>query len=139
MKIIWYMVSWNIRRNRQKLLTFCANFLPFQPFDKLENQNFNIERNIWKYIILHIYTINENHMMYGSWDMECDRHFFVILDHFFPFYPPMDLENPYFQKNRKKYLKIYIYKKKLYGPFLWMGFNCLKATATSRRQFTFYH
>ena len=30
-------------------------------------------------------------------------------------------------------------KKKLYGPFLWMGFNCLKATATSRRQFIFYH
>ena len=30
-------------------------------------------------------------------------------------------------------------KTKLYGPFLWMGFNCLKATATSRRQFTFYH
>ena len=28
--------------------------------------------------------------------------------------------------------------KKLYGPFLWMRFNCLKATATSRRQFTFY-
>ena len=30
-------------------------------------------------------------------------------------------------------------KKKLYGPFLWMGFNCLNARATSRRQFTFYH
>ena len=30
------------------------------------------------------------------------------------------------------------FKKKLYGPFLWMGFNCLKARATSRRQFTFY-
>ena len=29
--------------------------------------------------------------------------------------------------------------KKLYSPFLWMGFNCLKARATSRRQFTFYH
>ena len=29
-------------------------------------------------------------------------------------------------------------KKKLYDPFLWIGFNCLKATATSRRQFTFY-
>ena len=28
-----------------------------------------------------------------------------------------------------------IKKKQLYGPFLWMGFNCLKATATSRRQF----
>ena len=29
-------------------------------------------------------------------------------------------------------------KKKLYGPFLWMGFNCLKARATSRRQFMIY-
>ena len=23
------------------------------------------------------------------------------------------------------------FKKKLYGPFLWMGFNCLKARATN--------
>ena len=30
-------------------------------------------------------------------------------------------------------------KKKLYGPFLWMGFNSLKARATLRRQFTLYH
>ena len=27
--------------------------------------------------------------------------------------------------------------KKLYGSFLWMGFNCLKARATSKKQFTF--
>ena len=27
---------------------------------------------------------------------------------------------------------------KVYGPCLWMGFNCLKTRATSRRQFTFY-
>ena len=33
----------------------------------------------------------------------------------------------------------YLANKKLYGPFSWMGFNCLKARATSRRQFTFYH
>ena len=30
-------------------------------------------------------------------------------------------------------------RKKLCGPFLWMGFNCLKARATSKRQFNFYH
>ena len=30
-------------------------------------------------------------------------------------------------------------KKKLYDPFLWMGFNCLKARAASRRQLTFYY
>ena len=28
-------------------------------------------------------------------------------------------------------------KKKLYCPFLWVRFNCLKARATSRREFTF--
>ena len=33
--------------------------------------------------------------------------------------------------------KLNIKKNKLYGPFLWIGFNCLKATVTSRRQFTF--
>ena len=40
------------------------------------------------------------------------------------------------------YICIYlcdIKKLKLYGPFSWMGFNCLKAIAISRRQFTFYH
>ena len=30
-------------------------------------------------------------------------------------------------------------KKRLYGPFSWMEFNCLKARNTLRRQFTFYH
>ena len=40
----------------------------------------------------------------------------------------------------KNFIKNYVNTlKKLYGPFLWMGFNCLKATATSRGQFTFYH
>ena len=36
--------------------------------------------------------------------------------------------------NKKKKLKI-----TLWPLFLWMGFNCLKATATSRRKFNFYH
>ena len=42
--------------------------------------------------------------------------------------------------NNSLVLEITALLKKLYGPFfLWMGFNCLKARATSRRQFTFYH
>ena len=36
-------------------------------------------------------------------------------------------------------LNLKLITKNLYGPFLWMGFNCLKVTATSRTQFTFYH
>ena len=40
---------------------------------------------------------------------------------------------------RARFLKKKKKKLKLYGPFLWMGFNYIKATATWRRQFTFYH
>ena len=39
--------------------------------------------------------------MYGSWDMERDRQFFVILDRFLPFYPPYDPENQDFLKMKK--------------------------------------
>ena len=39
-------------------------------------------------IILHMCTINENHMMYDYWDMEYDKQeFFVILDNCLPFDP----------------------------------------------------
>ena len=33
----------------------------------------------------------------------------------------------------------HVEKKTNLWPRLWMGFNYLKATATSRRHFTFYH
>ena len=46
-------------------------------------------------------------MMYHSWDMEHDRQFFVILDRFLPFYPPMDPENQNFQKNGQNTWKYY--------------------------------
>ena len=48
--------------------------------------------------------------------------------------PVLNGKHPFrarFLKKKKKTLK-------LYDPFLSMGFNYLKATATSRRQFTFY-
>ena len=43
----------------------------------MENQNFDKMKKKKKksrryYHLYHKY-INENHMMYGSWDMECDR------------------------------------------------------------------
>ena len=58
-------------------------------------------------IILHMCAINENQIMYVSWDMERGRHnFFLILDHFLPFYPPFlptnNSENQNFEKMKKK-------------------------------------
>ena len=42
-------------------------FLPFYPSSNLENQNFEkIKKNSGDIIILHLCTINENRIMYGS-------------------------------------------------------------------------
>ena len=51
--------------------------------------------------IIPMCTTNENHMMYGSWDMEHDTEFFLILDHFLPFYPTNTPKNQNFEKMKK--------------------------------------
>ena len=50
-------------------------------------------------ISLHMCTKNENHMMYGSWDMEHNKtKFFVILGHFLLFNPTNNLKNQNFEE-----------------------------------------
>ena len=94
----WFL-KYKARCNRQ-------NFLHFHLPDDLENQNFEKLKKIPGDITtLHMCTINDNHMMYDSWDMENDPHNFAILDHFLLFYPSNNSENQDFEK-RKKYLNI---------------------------------
>ena len=152
---VWFL---RYRVRQTEFFVILGHFLPFQPPDNLENQNFKIEKNTWRYYhfthlhhkwqsydvwflrygawqtrffvilddflpfylpynqkiqnfekikkhleILSLYkSINDNHMMYGSWDMEHDRHNFlsfwtVVL----PFCPPMDPENQNLKKMEK--------------------------------------
>ena len=81
-------------------------------------------------IILHMSTINQNHMMHDSWDMECNRQnvfsFWIIFallpiwhvadvivifhfGNFLPFYPPSPLtaQTIKISKNEKNCLEIY--------------------------------
>ena len=48
-------------------------------------------------IILLMCTKNDNHMMYGSWEMEHETEFLVILDCFSPFYPAKNPVNQNFE------------------------------------------
>ena len=68
-----------------------------------ENENFEkMKKTSGDNIILHKSTINDNHMIYGSWDMKPDRqNVFVILAHFLPFYPPNNPKNQNFKKLKK--------------------------------------
>ena len=56
--------SWNIRCNRQKVLSFQVIF-SFQPLDNLENQNFNTEKNTWKYY--HFIYLHHMWQSYRVW------------------------------------------------------------------------
>ena len=63
--------SWDIRHNRQKFLPFWIIFCPFTP---LTNQKIKImkkwKKNSWRFYHFTFSTTNDNHIMYGSWDIE---------------------------------------------------------------------
>ena len=101
MKIIWYKVP-ETEGAKEKFLTFWAICFSFNPLKTWKIKILTLKKKTPGDItILHICTINDSHMMYGSWDMEHDRQFFVILDHFLPFYPPMDPKNQNFEKMKE--------------------------------------
>ena len=86
--IIWCMVP-EISSTTDRLFCHFDNFLPFYPPNNSKNRNFEkLKKTPGDIIILHKCTINDNHILYGSWDMKHDGQDFVILDYFLPFYPP---------------------------------------------------
>ena len=42
--------------------------------------------------------------MYGSWEMEWDQQFFVIVGHVLPFHPLSNSENQNFEKMKKGHM-----------------------------------
>ena len=68
-----------------ELFVILEHFLPFYPPNNMKNQTFEkMKKPPGDIIILHMCTINDNHLMYGSWDMEhvTDK----IFCHFGPFF-----------------------------------------------------
>ena len=93
---------WFLRYGAQQTEFFLIldHFLPFTllPPNNQENQNFEkMKETPGDIIILHKCTINDNHTVYGSWDMKCTRQnsFFTLG------YPPNSLKKK-IQKNEKK-------------------------------------
>ena len=83
MTITWCMVpeTWSTRQN---FLSFWTVFHPFTPLRTSKSKFWIDERHI----ILHMCTINENHMMYGSWDMKYNRHNYLPFLFFALLHPP---------------------------------------------------
>ena len=96
--------AWFLRcgARQTKLFVILGCFLLFHSPNNPENQNLeNTQKTPGDMCI-----INNNRMMYVSWEMEDDRNsFFVILDHFCPF-TPLKTQKVKTLKNWKKRLEI---------------------------------
>ena len=79
MTIIWCMVPeiWSVTDRIFCHFGLFFAFLPLPPPNNLKNLNFEKLKKAPGDIILHLCTINNNHMMYGSWDMKCDGQNFL--------------------------------------------------------------
>ena len=76
-----------------KCLVILDYFLHFYPSNNTKNQNLKkMKEKLGDIIILHMCTINDNHMMYGSWEIKLDRQnflsFWTVLCPFTPLTTP---------------------------------------------------
>ena len=72
--------SWYIKHVRQNFLSFWAI--------SSKSKFWKNEKSSRKCFHLHKCTINDNHMIYGSWDINCNRQIFLVIFGFFcPFTP----------------------------------------------------
>ena len=96
-----------------ELFDILDSFLPFYHPNNPKKQKFEkMKKAPGDIIILHKCTINDNHMMYGSWDTKFyKQNFFVILDHFLPFYPSNNPKNQNFEKMKNTSGDIIILQK----------------------------
>ena len=82
-------------------------FSPFYPPNNPKNQKFEKVKKIpGNIIILQMCTINNNHMMYGSWDIKRDRQIFLS---FWTIFCPFKNQN--FEKMKKTHGDITIWHK----------------------------
>ena len=72
---IWFL---KYKMPQTEIFVIFGHFLPLQPPDNPQNQNFKIKKkNIWKYY--HFTHLHHKLQSYGSWDMERNRQKIKIL------------------------------------------------------------
>ena len=83
------------------------HFLHFYPLNNPKNENFEKTKTLpGDIIILHMCTINDNHMMYGSWDLEHDWWNFLSFWTLLCPFNPLTTRKIKILKNSKKDLEI---------------------------------
>ena len=69
--------SWDMESDRHTFLSFWAIFCPFTPLLRPKIKIWKKCKKTAYFILLHMCTINEDHMMYGCWDVRHDGQSFL--------------------------------------------------------------
>ena len=107
---------WLLRHGVQHRI-FC-HFGPFYAFYPPNNWK-NKKQTLGAIIILHMCTINENYMMYGSWYMKHDRQNFLSFWPFFALLPPQQPKKSKFWKTEKITLRYYCFTRLPEMKIIW--------------------
>ena len=101
MTIIWCMVPEIWSMTKRIFCHFGPFFSLFTP-NNPENQSFEkMNKTPGDITILHMCTINDNHLMYGSWDMDREDRIFCDYGSFFALSPPYWPKNQNVEKIKK--------------------------------------
>ena len=121
---------WFLRYGVQQMKFFVilGRFLPFYSPNNPKNQNFEKMRKTSGDITsLHMRTINDNHMMYGSWDMELDRQIFLSFWTIFCSFTPLTTREIKFWKTEKKVWRYHhftqVYQKSWWYAILFLRYG----------------
>ena len=112
-------VSWDMEHGRHIFFLIFDHLLPFYPPNNPENQNFekmkkmpvdiiilHMKKMPGNIIISHKCTINDNYMMYDSWDIKRDRQNVLSFWAIFCPFTSLKAQKIKIQKNEKKNLAI---------------------------------
>ena len=84
------------------------HFLPFYPPNNPKYQNLEkVKKTPGDIITLHMCTINNNHMMYGSWDFKHNGQNILSFGQFFSHLPPKNTKNQNTEKMKKSTWRYY--------------------------------
>ena len=105
--------SWVIEHDWQIFLSFWTIFCPFTPSppNNPKNRTFEkMKKTLGDIITLHMCTINDNHMINGSSDMEHDRQKFLLFWTIFCPFKPLETWKIKIKTNEKNTGEIILHK-----------------------------
>ena len=105
---VWFL---RYRQQKTKFFVIMDHFLPFDSPNNQENENFEkIKKNPGDIIILKLCTTNDDHIMYGLWDIKRTKQIFLSFWAIFCPFTPLTTQKIKLKKMKKNFRRYHHFK-----------------------------